>query len=295
VGVYSLGVQGASSSSNDKSLSPLASSPPSPVISLVSAALSQYSDFMKTRRSHALMNKAENGGTEENPETRGGGHGHGGGGGGGHGAITLDPVSIISLLALGAFLINNILQLLRANQAAPAPAPGRRSLDFNSMSVLSALATSLDGSRPDFYGGDGIGRGEDESDGAGGEPNFSKFFENMGSLYYLQPKKRNLCIKKVVCGYISAKKAREDSSTASWGQGQFKTSIFDFMLNTITRFVVPELTSHSPVKEEVCKKYGRLCSDSLLKDAKLSVKNKVYNEVTSLISTLTMRQLSMLG
>lgn len=108
--------------------------------------------------------------TMDDPETRGGGggYGHSSGHGHGYGAITLDPVSIISLLALGnstvhqitcflsltdflkisiftgAFLINNILQLLRANAPAPAPPAGGgggRSIGPNiPESILSALA-----------------------------------------------------------------------------------------------------------------------------------------------------------
>ncbi|OXA44131.1 uncharacterized protein LOC110858239 [Folsomia candida] len=239
----------------------------SPLASLAAAALNQYSEYVKLKSLDKSLSEKD-----DNPETRGGGgYGHGGGGHGhGHyGAITLDPVSIISLLALGAFLINNILQLLRANAPAPAPAPGKRS--FSSLipesifPVLSAMEMNSERK------GDSI---------LTGEPNFGKFFENVGSLYYLQPKKRNLCIKKVVCGYLTVQKSREDTAP-----GNFKTSVFDFMLSTISRFVVPELTS--PTKDDVCKKFNKLCSDSLLQDAKISVKHKVYHEMSNLISALT--------
>jgi hypothetical protein len=63
-----------------------------------------------------------------------------------------------------------------------------------------------------------------DEDGVPGSPSFSKFFANVGSLYYLHPKKRNICIKKVVCNYVNAQQSREES------QGTFKTRVFDFML-----------------------------------------------------------------
>lgn len=60
--------------------------------------------------------------------------------------------------------------------------------------------------------------------GLSDQPSFIDFFENIGSLYYLQPKKRQLCMKRVVCNYINLKESRESNPN------DLKAKIFDFML-----------------------------------------------------------------
>ncbi|CAG7835420.1 unnamed protein product [Allacma fusca] len=203
----------------------------------------------------------------------GGSYGHGGGGGygkgygGGHGAITLDPVSIISLLALGAFLINNILQLLRANSMTMMSG---RSLDVSDLNVPLELSDIAFQTRELLEDTEG--------------PNFSQFFKNVGSLYYLNPKKRNLCIKKVVCSYATAQK-RDDQSPSS-----FRTKIFDIMLTTITTLVAPEINEKAD-SEPQCNKFNKLCSDSVLRDAKITAENKIYGHVSSIISKFALSQL----
>jgi len=121
-------------------------------------------------------------------------------------------------LSSGAFLINNILQLLQANASG-------RSLDVTDWDVPLILS---DTQYPE-------GKGDESSywqlptkrrnfDMQQAGPSFSQFFENVGSLYYLHPKKRNVCIKKVVCNYMTSKQAREN------GNPSLRTWIFDMML-----------------------------------------------------------------
>ncbi|CAL8077690.1 unnamed protein product [Orchesella dallaii] len=210
------------------------------------------------------------------PETRGGhghggGYGGGGGGGNGHGAITLDPVSIISLLALGAFLINNILQLLRANMgtAAPAPTTPGRSMMRSQSELLPFISSALTKNGLPF---------------ADGEPSFMDFFENVGSLYYLQPKKRNMCMKRVVCNYLSLKEGRENNPAG------IKNKIFDFMLSTVTKLVAPEISDND--KDEKCIRAQKFCSDALLKDARISIEYKIYSQVSSWITKLAFNGLA---
>ncbi|ODM99276.1 hypothetical protein Ocin01_07403 [Orchesella cincta] len=197
----------------------------------------------------------------------------GGGGGNGHGAITLDPVSIISLLALGAFLINNILQLLRANMGAAAmptmPREGGRLMRSQSDVLPFIMPSTLTKNGLPF---------------PGDEPSFIDFFENVGSLYYLQPKKRNMCMKRVVCNYINLKEGRENNPAP------LKNKIFDFMLSTVTKLVAPEISDND--KEEKCTRAQKFCSDALLKDARVSIEYKIYSQVSSWITKLAFNGLA---
>lgn len=70
----------------------------------------------------------------------------------------------------------------------------------------------------------------------------------------------------------------------------FKKNYIYFIRSTVTKIVAPELDQSD--KDERCMKAQKLCSDALLKDARVSVEYKIYSQMSTWITKLAFNGLA---